>query len=129
VKPILIPGAPGELLDKITILEIKVERITDADKRANSALELELLQKLRKDDVPSSAELDRLFTDLKAVNEALWVIEDDIRDHERDGDFGPSFIELARSVYRQNDKRAALKREINVLLGSPIVEEKSYAEY
>jgi hypothetical protein len=77
---------------------------------------------------PSEA-LDRLSADLKAVNEALWVIEDDIRDCERAKDFGPKFIELARSVYRQNDRRAQLKRDINLLLGSAIVEEKSYAKY
>ena len=129
MKPIPIPGAPGDLLDKISILQIKVERITDASKRANASHELALLSDLRHAELPTSIELDRLFADLKSVNEILWQIEDDIRDLERAGDFGQSFVELARSVYHQNDRRADLKREINKLLDSDIVEEKSYAVY
>ncbi len=79
--------------------------------------------------MPSSEKLDRLTAELKAVNEALWVIEDEIRLCERASDFGPRFVELARSVYLQNDQRSVLKRQINELLGSRIVEEKSYARY
>jgi hypothetical protein len=127
--PILVEVAPGELIDKITILQIKTERIDDADKVKNVRIELEVLETARDNVIPTSAELDRLTAELKTVNEALWEIEDDIRDCERDKDFGPKFIELARSVYRTNDRRAAAKREINELLGSKIVEEKSYADY
>ncbi len=127
--PILVEVAPGELIDKITILQIKTERIDDADKVKNVRIELEVLETARDNVIPSSEELDRLTAELKTVNEALWEIEDDIRDCERDKDFGPKFIELARSVYRTNDRRAAAKREINELLGSKIVEEKSYADY
>lgn len=129
MEQILIPVAPGELLDKITILRIKVARIEDPDKRANAATELAMLEAARARDVAASDELTRLEADLKAVNEALWEIEDKIRDHERASDFGDGFIELARAVYHRNDRRAALKREINLLLGSDIVEEKSYASY
>ncbi|MCB2099684.1 MAG: hypothetical protein KDE22_02360 [Rhodobacterales bacterium] len=126
---ILVEIAPGELIDKITILEIKDERIADAAKRANVRVELDTLNTARAAAVAPSADLDRLTADLKAVNQALWDIEDDIRDCERNRDFGPRFVELARSVYVQNDKRAALKRAINELLGSRLVEEKSYAAY
>jgi len=129
LDPILIPVAPGELLDKITILRIKVARIDDPGKRANAATELAMLEAVQARDVAASDELTRLEADLKAVNEMLWEIEDSIRDHERAGDFGGGFIELARAVYHRNDRRAALKREINLLLGSAIVEEKSYASY
>jgi hypothetical protein len=129
LEPILIPVAPGELLDKITILRIKVAKIADPDKRANAASELAMLEKVQASDISASQVLSRLETDLRAVNEALWEIEDSIRDHERAQDFGAGFVKLARDVYHQNDRRAALKREINVLLGSDIVEEKSYASY
>ncbi len=121
--------APGELIDKITILEIKLERISDAAKLANVRLEWETLASARDAAVPPSAELDRLTGALKTVNEALWGIEDDIRDCERAQNFGEKFIELARSVYTTNDERARIKRQINDLLGSRLVEEKSYAAY
>ncbi len=121
--------SPGELIDKITILEIKIERISDADKLGNVRIEWETLTQARDDHITPSAELEKLAGDLKTVNEALWDIEDDIRDCERASDFSQKFIELARSVYITNDKRAALKREINELLGSRLVEEKSYADY
>jgi dsDNA-specific endonuclease/ATPase MutS2 len=88
-----------------------------------------MLEKIQASDIPASQVLSRLEADLRAVNEALWEIEDSIRDHERAQDFSPDFVKLARDVYHQNDRRAALKREINVLLGSDIVEEKSYASY
>jgi hypothetical protein len=126
--PVMAPIGFGELIDKITILQIKAERIGDPGKRANVARELALLEALR-DGLPPTAGLDALAGELKAVNEALWEIEDAIRDCEREGDFGPRFVELARSVYRTNDRRAALKREIDRLLGSTIVEEKSYRPY
>ena len=129
MEPILIPVAPGELLDKITILRIKVARIVDTGKRANAATELAMLEAVQAKDVSASDELARLEGDLGAVNEALWEIEDSIRDQERAQDFGADFVKLARAVYHENDRRAALKREINVLLGSNIVEEKSYASY
>lgn len=121
--------APGELIDKITILRIKSERIGDEAKLKNVRTELDILQKTQSAEVPQSDEMVRLEDALKTVNEALWEIEDDIRDCERNGDFGEEFIRLARAVYVTNDKRAALKKEINLLLGSTIVEEKSYAEY
>lgn len=126
---VTIEIAPGELIDKITILEIKTAFISDPDKLANVRIELETLEKSRDSAIAPSPGMDRLTADLKAVNLELWKIEDDIRDCERDGDFGPKFVELARSVYKTNDRRAALKREINTLLGSRLVEEKSYQPY
>ena len=128
-QSILIEVGPGELIDKITILRIKSERMTDAAKLHNVRHELEVLNAARDKALPKSAELDRLEGDLKAVNEDLWVIEDDIRQCEADKDFGAKFVELARSVYKQNDKRAAIKKEINLLTGSAIIEEKSYTEF
>ena len=121
--------APGELIDKITILEIKTENITDAEKLANVRVELETLETSRDAAIAASAEMTELTAALKQVNQELWVIEDDIRDCERAGDFGETFVELARAVYKTNDRRAALKREINTLLGSRLVEEKSYQPY
>ena len=128
-KPILVEVAPGELIDKITILEIKSERIADAGKLKNVRVELDVLAAARDAAMAASAELAELTAQLKQVNEALWKIEDAIRDCERGQDFGPKFIELARSVYHSNDRRAALKRQINELLGSKLIEEKSYAAY
>lgn len=121
--------APGELIDKITILQIKSERIADPAKQTNVQYELKVLTESRDRLVPASESLTALTAKLRAINEALWVIEDDIRDCERLGDFGPTFIELARSVYKTNDKRAALKKDINLLLGSQMIEEKSYQPY
>ena len=109
LRPITVEIAPGELIDKITILEIKSERITDAAKRHHVGTELALLVAARDRAVPGSAELARLATELKAVNEARWQVEDESRLCERDEDFGPRFVALARSVYRTNDRRAALK--------------------
>jgi hypothetical protein len=128
-KPVMIEVGPGELIDKITILRIKSERMSDAAKLANVRHELTVLDEARKANLEDSAEMRRLESDLKSVNEALWVIEDDIRQCEADKDFGAKFVELARSVYKQNDKRAAIKKEINLLTGSAIVEEKSYTEF
>jgi Family of unknown function (DUF6165) len=124
---VAIETAPGELIDKITILEIKSERISDRDKVRNVLRELDTLRRARDQTIRTSDELDALTADLRSVNEALWQIEDEIRLCERAGDFGPKFVELARSVYHRNDERAAIKREINVLLGSKIIEEKSYS--
>ncbi|HET8900216.1 MAG TPA: DUF6165 family protein [Rhodanobacteraceae bacterium] len=125
---ISVPVSPGELLDKITILEIKSERMHDPDKLANVRHELHLLEDTWAE-VEGGAALPDQRARLKAVNEALWEIEDHIRIKERDADFGPDFIELARSVYFRNDERAAVKREVNQRLGSRLVEEKSYQDY
>lgn len=129
VSSVLIDVSPGELVDKLTILEIKLQRLPEGSARANVRHEYDVLEAARAKALAPSAELTRLSGDLKTVNERLWVIEDDIRDCERAKDFGPKFVELARAVYHENDKRAALKREINTFLGSAIVEEKSYAKY
>ena len=121
--------AYGELLDKVTILQIKSERITDEDKLANVNKELELLNKLWNMDEKSSVDISSEFTALKEINEKIWDIEDGIRDKERVKEFDEKFIELARSVYFSNDKRAEIKRAINLKLGSELIEEKSYADY
>ena len=126
---ILVPTAPGELVDKLTILRLKSEKITDPAKLANVRVEAAALQATADAHLPPGPELDRLWEDLYQINARLWVVEDDIRDCEAAGDFGPKFIELARAVYVTNDERAAVKKAINLHLGSRIVEEKSYAEY
>ncbi|MBO6949855.1 MAG: hypothetical protein JJ855_17890 [Rhodospirillales bacterium] len=126
---ITVEIAPGELIDKITILEIKLERIEDAAKLANVRHEWDVLTQARDANTEATEALSDLTGQLKKINETLWEIEDDIRDCERAKDFGDTFIELARAVYRTNDERARLKREINELLGSALVEEKSYAAY
>jgi hypothetical protein len=128
-RPISVPISPGELLDKISILEIKAERIGDAVKRANVERELDLLTGLWHAEAAETAEITKLRAELKALNESLWDIEDAIRDCERRGEFGDRFVELARGVYRTNDRRAVTKRAINESLGSTILEEKSYAAY
>lgn len=126
---VLIEVGAGELIDKITILKIKASRIADATKLSNVNHELEVLNRACAESLLSSAELVRLEDALTQVNQALWIIEDDIRACEAVRDFGPKFIELARSVYIQNDRRATLKKSINELCGSRIVEEKSYTEF
>lgn len=126
---IRIDVAPGEVIDKLTILEIKRERIEDEAKRRNVMHEFDLLTAALRDVVQETSELSDLRAQLKAINETLWQIEDDIRECERRKDFGSAFIELARAVYHTNDKRAAAKRAINELLGSGLMEEKSYAAY
>ena len=118
--------APGELIDKITILEIKSERISDTEKLGHVMAELAVLTEARDRSIFSGGDLASLVTELKSINESLWRTEDDIRTCEREGDFGPRFIKLSRSVYETNDRRAAIKRRINERLGSEIVEEKSY---
>jgi len=129
MQTITVAIAPGELIDKIVILELKLANIADPAKQANVRHEWTILSRTREAAVPSSAALDRLAADLKAVNARLWQVEDDIRDCERRRDFGPDFVALARAVYVSNDERARLKRAINDLLGSDIVEEKSYTAY
>ncbi len=126
---ILVPISPGELLDKITILQIKAERIDDATKVANVKTELALLTDIWNKSVDNDTELDSCAKELKRVNEDLWEIEDDIRDEERNNQFGERFVELARSVYVTNDERADIKKKVNLLLNSTIVEEKSYRKY
>ena len=129
LKSILVEISPGEMIDKITILLIKSERIKDVDQLANVRHELGILSVKMDKDIPSSQNLDVLISELKLVNEELWRIEDEVRDCERTGDYSQRFIELARAVYITNDERADLKRKINVLLGSKIMEEKSYKPY
>ena len=128
METINVPISPGELLDKITILEIKSKHITDDTKLANVKTELELLSDIWDKTSPNS-ELDQLKEELRANNQALWDIEDKIRIKEANKEFDQVFIELARSVYIQNDKRAETKKKINLKLGSVIIEEKSYADY
>ena len=123
----LVPISWGELLDKIGILEIKCERIGDAAALANVLNELRLLERAA-EPVAGAAAIVALRARLKSVNERLWEIEDGIREKEKEGDFGEAFVALARSVYQRNDERAAIKREINLLLGSDLIEEKSYAD-
>jgi hypothetical protein len=123
-----VPVSWGEVIDKITILEIKAARMADPDKVANVRKELDLLEG-RLTAAARAPEVAAVRAGLLGVNGELWDIEDEIRDCERAGDFGPRFIELARAVYRTNDRRADLKRDINRLLASGIVEEKSYKPY
>ena len=122
----MVPVSWGELLDKITILQIKQERIEDAAKRANVTAELNALSAIAE---VAMAQAAALLAGLKAVNEDLWEIEDQIRDKERTQAFDAEFIALARAVYVTNDRRADLKRQMNRLLGSALVEEKSYKPY
>lgn len=129
MKQIQIPISPGEFLDKITILEIKSERIVDSRKQDNVKKELLLLNTVWNEAVTEDTELSALRKQLKSINETLWDIEDDVRDEERDKNFGERFIELARSVYVTNDQRADIKKQINLHLNSEIVEEKSYQDY
>lgn len=126
---ITVPVSFGEVLDKITILEIKSERIADPAKLKNVRIELDELSRTWSEAVPEQGAIAELRQQLKTVNESLWVIEDDIRDQEAAQDFGPRFIELARAVYVTNDQRAKLKKDINLALGSRFVEEKSYQDY
>ncbi|RAP57626.1 DUF6165 family protein [Oleiagrimonas sp. MCCC 1A03011] len=126
---IQVPVSHGELIDKITILQIKSERITDAAKVANVRTELDMLEATWNNDDASATDIRDERARLKAVNEALWDIEDAIRVKEKAQAFDDEFVELARSVYFRNDERAAIKREINLKLGSQLVEEKSYQDY
>jgi len=129
MNEINVPVSPGELLDKITILRIKSRRITDPGKLANVRLELAALEETWKNSMYAGKDVDGDVRALLAVNERLWAIEDDIRDKERAKAFDAEFIRLARAVYIENDERAAIKRRLNLKLGSSLVEEKSYSEY
>ncbi|MGB5440411.1 MAG: hypothetical protein WBN90_12285 [Gammaproteobacteria bacterium] len=126
---LLAPVSVGEFLDKLTILEIKSEKITDPQKLDNILQELTVVRTTWQSSAFAAMEMEPELSQLKAVNERLWAIEDDIRDKERDQLFDAKFIELARSVYITNDQRAALKKALSLKSGSELVEEKSYAEY
>lgn len=126
---IFAPVSWGELHDKITILRIKAERLSDPTKLVNVQKELAELEKIRDEKGETPAGVQVFVEELKAINEKLWDIEDGKRSCERNKTFGPEFIELARAVYFNNDERARLKKRINELMGSAIVEEKSYAAY
>lgn len=119
----------GDLIDKITILEIKRARLGDKAQRANVETEYAILRQARDAAMPPGVDIAADTRALLEVNKALWDIEDDIRNCERAQDFGPGFIELARAVYITNDRRAAIKRRLNEALGSGLVEEKSYTDY
>lgn len=124
-----VPISPGELVDKITILEIKKEFIDDINKLKNIKHEYDLLMQIYSNDVSKTDGVDSLKSKLKNINLSLWKIEDDIRDCERDKIFKERFVQLARDVYFTNDKRSKVKLEINLLLNSSLVEEKSYKDY
>ena len=126
---LLAPVSYGELLDKIAILQIKSERITDPAKVANVRKELSALEQVWMAHPAAAQDIAALRVRLKAVNERLWVIEDDIRVKEKAQEFDVDFIALARSVYVENDERARIKKDINLALGSAYVEEKSYQDY
>ena len=126
---IKVPVSPGELIDKLTILEIKAANMSDATKLANVNVELKLLQETWRSSAFASANIDAEWRLLREINKKLWDIEDLIRDKEREKKFDQEFIELARAVYFTNDERATVKKQINTKLGSKIVEEKSYARY
>ena len=126
---LIMPVSPAELIDKITILEIKRQFIKDSTKLKNVDLEYKLLLDVLINNVSGSEELDLLRSQLKEVNMKLWDIEDKIRDLEKNKVFDKKFIELARLVYFTNDKRSEIKKDINKLLNSEIVEEKSYSDY
>jgi hypothetical protein len=129
MNEIRVPVSPGELLDKITILRIKSSRMRDAAKLANVRTELQALEQIWSTSPYATVDVTRDVGALLAVNERLWTIEDDIRDKERAQTFDADFVRLARAVYIENDERAAIKRRLNVTLGSSLIEEKSYAEY
>ena len=129
MSEISVPVSFGELLDKIAILEIKAERITDPAKLVNVKRELEALLATWAAHPASHIEISHLRAALKAVNERLWVIEDDIRLKEKAQAFDGEFVRLARAVYFENDERAKIKKDINLALGSTYVEEKSYEDY
>ena len=124
-----IPISWGELFDKITILQIKLENLTLKNALENVEQELKKLQSIVTQNGPKTMETIQLEGELSQINQQLWGIEDKIRDKERANSFDDEFIQLARSVYITNDERSRIKRKINDLLGSELVEEKSYAEY
>jgi hypothetical protein len=121
---IFVPVSLGELIDKITILEIKSERITSLEALKNIDAELGILRRIQRPPVDQ-----KLIDELKEINERIWELEDEIRQCERDKDFGPSFVTTARAVYMTNDRRAAVKKNINLKYNSQFKEEKSYSVY
>lgn len=129
MSEILVPVSFGELLDKIAILQIKSERMSDPAKLANVRNELSALETTWRAHPAAAHDIAGLRAELKAVNERLWVIEDDIRIKEKAQAFDDAFVRLARSVYFENDERARIKKDINLALGSSYVEEKSYQDY
>ena len=124
-----VPVSVGEVLDKITILQIKLAHISDTAKRVNIQNELDALLPLVAGDAFTTDQMQGLMAELKAVNKALWDIEDDIREKEAAKNFDAEFIRLARAVYVTNDKRAEIKKQINLATGSALIEEKSYESY
>jgi len=128
-KKITSEISAGELLDKISILEIKLEKVQDKEKRKEIKKEYEILKKTQDSNIKNTNEVKNFSMKLKKVNEELWIIEDKIRICEKNKDFGKDFIELARAVYLNNDKRAKIKSDINEVLGSNIREIKQYANY
>jgi len=129
MKTPLIPISWGELFDKVTILQIKLENLKDKNALKNVKIEYDELFKIYKNNFRVDANAKRLLADLKTINKTLWNIEDDIRDKERHKTFDDEFIELARSVYITNDERSRIKRNINNTFGSELIEEKSYSDY
>jgi len=129
MSEIKVPVSPGELLDKITILRIKSQRMSDPAKVSNVRQELNVLEETWAASAYAGVDIEAEIAALQLVNERLWVIEDDIRDKERAQAFDTDFIRLARAVYVENDERAAIKRRINLKLGSVLIEEKSYRDY
>ncbi len=129
MEEILVPTSPGELIDKLTILRLKTERIADPAKLANVRHEAAMLGETAARGIVRDARIDALWEELYAINATLWEVEDDIRACEAAGDFGAEFVRLARAVYVTNDRRAAVKKAINLALGSAIVEEKSYTDF
>ena len=129
MKTPLIPISWGELFDKLTILQIKLENLQDQNALNNVKIEYDELFKIYENNFRVDANAKRLLADLKTINKTLWNIEDDIRDKERHKTFDEEFIELARSVYITNDERSRIKRNINETFGSQLIEEKSYSDY
>ena len=126
---ILVPLSVGELIDKISILKIKKKKITNKNKQKNIIKELKFLERIYKSNIKKNKKLDRCEKQLIKINKILWEIEDEIRNCESKRDFKEIFIKLARSVYINNDKRSKIKREINTITGSNLIEEKSYKSY
>ena len=124
-----VPVSPGEFLDKLTILELKAERITDPAKLANVRRELELMRATWAASPLAARDVTALVDGLRATNAVLWDVEDRLRACEAERRFDAAFVELARTVYRTNDRRAAVKRQLNLALGSDLLEEKSYTPY
>ena len=128
-KKILSEISAGELLDKISILEIKLEKIEDKNNREEIKKEYKILKEIQNSSIKFDDKIKELFNSIKVINIKLWNVEDDLRVCEKNKDFGKNFIELAREVYFNNDKRSKIKSEINKILGSNIREVKQYVNY